>query len=245
MPGEVLAPVRRLERIGHGGASALRSANTLASFEAARDIGIDHIEFDVRVRRGELVLGHTSLHARHPGRPTLAAALGHLAGPGFTGIGLHLDVKQVGLEPDILNHLDETGLLERTLLCSQIPAVLDRFRQLDDRARVGISVGGRLARASHRWGDWKRGILAGLAAERWHVVMVQHRLADAALIDAVERRGSRLYAWTVNDHRLMESLRSLGVHGITTADPRLFGSAGVEQAVGQGVAHQVGAPAQP
>jgi glycerophosphoryl diester phosphodiesterase len=35
-------------RIGHGGASALAPANTLASFEAAAAAGIDIAEFDVR-----------------------------------------------------------------------------------------------------------------------------------------------------------------------------------------------------
>jgi glycerophosphoryl diester phosphodiesterase len=51
------------QRIGHGGASALAPANTLASFDAAVAVGIGHGEFDVRERRGELVLAHTIFHA--------------------------------------------------------------------------------------------------------------------------------------------------------------------------------------
>ena len=51
------------ERIGHGGASALAPANTLASFDAAHDVGVDVVEFDVRAWHGELVLAHTVLHA--------------------------------------------------------------------------------------------------------------------------------------------------------------------------------------
>ena len=53
------------QRIGHGGASALAPANTLASFDAAREIGIDMVEFDVRAWDGELVLAHT-VAARAP-----------------------------------------------------------------------------------------------------------------------------------------------------------------------------------
>lgn len=212
-----------LERIGHGGASALERANTLASFDAARQIGVDHIEFDVRLWRDQLVLAHTSLHARRAGNLRLSEALEHLCDPAFAGIGLHLDVKQLGSEAVILAQLRRTGLLERSLLCSQIPAVLDRFRALDPEVQVGISVGGRLARASQRWADWRRGVLAGLADGRWHALMVQHRLVDAALVDSVARHGSRLYAWTVNERALIDALRELGVHGITTADPRLFG----------------------
>ncbi|MGG7381507.1 glycerophosphodiester phosphodiesterase family protein, partial [Escherichia coli] len=52
------------QRIGHGGASALAPANTLASFDAALEVGVDMVEFDVRGRHGELVLAHTLLHAR-------------------------------------------------------------------------------------------------------------------------------------------------------------------------------------
>jgi glycerophosphoryl diester phosphodiesterase len=38
-------------------------------------------------------------------------------------------------------------------------------------------------------------------------------------------RGGLLYAWTVNDRHSIQSLRALGVNGITTADPRLFAPA--------------------
>lgn len=213
------------ERIGHGGASALERANSLASFDAARAIGVDFIEFDVRLWRDELILAHTVLHARRPGNLRLIDALTHLSQPSFAGIGLHLDVKQTGCEALILHELRSTGLLERSLLCSQIPAVLDRFRALEPGAQVGISVGGALARATHRWGNWRPRLLAGLAERRWNAVMVQHRLVDPALVQSVGQHGSRLYAWTVNERPLIDRMRRLGVHGITTADPRLFGSA--------------------
>lgn len=220
-----------LERIGHGGASALEPANTLASFDAARLIGVDFIEFDVRLWRGQLLLAHTVLHARRPGNVTLPEALHHLSQPAFDGIGLHLDVKQTGCEAVILDQLRAAALLDRALLCSQIPAVLDRFRALQPDVEVAISVGGRLARASQRWGDWRQCVLAGLAGRRWNALMVQHKLVDPPLVESVTRSGSRLYAWTVNERRLIDRLRELGVHGITTADPRLFGSGGFQQTV--------------
>jgi glycerophosphoryl diester phosphodiesterase len=75
---------------------------------------------------------------------------------------------------------------------------------------------------SRRWRDWRAGALAGLHSGRWDALMAQHRLVDVALLsDVVERRG-RLYAWTVNERDAITSLRGLGVHGIATADPRLF-----------------------
>jgi glycerophosphoryl diester phosphodiesterase len=210
------------ERIGHGGASALAPANTLASFDAALEVGVDMVEFDVREWRGGLILAHTVLHARRGCAVRLEDALNHLAGRRFADIGLNVDVKHVGCEPALLDGLCRARLLDRSLLSSQVPAVLDRLHEREPRARLGISVGGRMARLSRRWGDWRAQVLSGLASRRWEAVMAQHRLVDATLLEHVVARDGRLYAWTVNERAAIQSLRGLGVHGITTADPRLF-----------------------
>ena len=183
------------------------------------------IEFDVRACRGELVLAHTVLDARRGRSVRLRDALDHLAGSSFATIELNVDVKHVGCEHALIDELRRTRTLERTLISSQVPAVIDRVRALEPHARTGISVGGRLPRLCHRWGDWRAQVLAGIAGRRWDALMAQHRLIDARLLDAVCARGGRLYAWTVNERAAIESLRGLGVHGITTADPRLFAPA--------------------
>ncbi len=210
------------ERIGHGGASALARANTLASFDAACEIGVDMVEFDVRAWDGELVLAHTILHARRGGNLRLRDALAHLAGPRFSDIGLNVDVKHVGCEAALLDQLREAALLDRTLISSQVPGVVDRVRALEPSAWVGISIGGRMARINRRWRDWRAGMLAGLQSGRWDAVMAQHKLVDGRLLGDVSDRGGRLYAWTVNERAAIARLQTLGVHGIATADPRLF-----------------------
>jgi glycerophosphoryl diester phosphodiesterase len=210
------------QRIGHGGASALAPANTLQSFEAALEIGVDMVEFDVRAWRGELLLAHTILDARHGGNVTLARALDHLSSRRFREIELNVDLKRVGCEAAVLEALRRTGLLDRTLISCQVPDVLDHVQALQPSARTGISIGGRLARLSRRWRDWRPHVLAGLTSRRWHAVMAQHRLVDVALLEDVVSRSGRLYAWTVNERPAIQGLRSLGVHGIVTADPRLF-----------------------
>jgi glycerophosphoryl diester phosphodiesterase len=210
------------QRVGHGGASALAPANTLSSFEAAREVGVDMVEFDVRAWDGELVLAHTILHARRGGNVRLSDALAHLASRRFAGIELNVDVKHPGCERALLDRLRHAGLLERALISSQVPAVLDNVKALEPQARLGISIGGRLARLSRRWSDWRAQVLAGLAGRRWEAVMAQHRLVDEGLLGQVAERRGLLYAWTVNERPAIERLRAVGVHGITTADPRLF-----------------------
>lgn len=197
-------------------------ANTLASFDMAREIGVDIVEFDVRVWKGELVLAHTRLDAPRRGNLRLQQALRYLSSPGFREIELNVDLKQVGCEPAVLEALRGTGLLERTVISSQMQDVLDRVRALEPRARVGISIGGRVARLSRRWQDWREQVLAGLAARRWDALMAQHRLIDRRLLEDVIDRRRLLYAWTVNERPAIDALTELGVHGIVTADPRLF-----------------------
>jgi glycerophosphoryl diester phosphodiesterase len=210
------------QRIGHGGASALAPANTLDSFDAALSVGVDMIEFDVRARRGELVLAHTIFHGRVRGNLRLDEALAYLSSPRFTEVALNVDLKHRGCEAQLLGALRRWGLLERTLISSQVPEVLNRVRELDARARVGISIGGRIARISRRWRDWRTQVLDGLACRRWDALMAHHRLIDDALLNEVVERRALLYAWTVNERIAIERLRGLGVHGITTGDPRLF-----------------------
>jgi glycerophosphoryl diester phosphodiesterase len=210
------------ERIGHGGASALAPANTLASFDAAREVGVDMVEFDVRAWRGELVLAHTVLHARRGGNVRFHEALRHLSSPRFSGIGLNVDVKHVGYESAVIEELRRAGLLDRALVSSQVVGVLDHVRALDPRIRTGVSIGGRLPRLCHRLGDWRAHVLAGLSSRRWDAVMAQHKLVDASLLEDVVSRDGQLYAWTVNERTAIAGLRGLGVHGIASADPRLF-----------------------
>src|SRR5579884_11127 len=138
----------RFDRIGHGGASALAPANTLASFDAALQVGVDMVEFDVRAHRGELVLAHTVFDARWRRVLRLHEALSYLSGPRFGDLELNVDVKHGGFERTLLNELRARRLLERTLLSSQVPAVLDRLHALEPQARLGISIGGRAARMS-------------------------------------------------------------------------------------------------
>jgi glycerophosphoryl diester phosphodiesterase len=209
-------------RIGHGGASALAPANTLGSFDAALNVGVDMIEFDVRAHRGELVLAHTILDAPRPRNVRLHQALAHLSSRGYREVALNVDLKHPGCEAALLDELRRRGLLGRTLISSQVPDVVDRVRLADRRARVGISVGGRIARLSRRWRDWRTHVLGGLASHRWDAVMAQHRLVDAGLVEEVAARRGLLYAWTVNERLALERLLGSGVHGIVTGDPRLF-----------------------
>ena len=208
--------------IGHAGASSVAPANTLRSFEAAREAGADMIEFDVRSRGGVLVLAHGVLPLRRGGWLALNDALDHLRQPRFASIGLNVDVKTPGYERATLAALQAHGLLDRALVSSQFPAVIERVLELDRRVATALSVGGPLARRARSWSlrSRRRGVVEALRSGRFGDLMLEHRLVDAGLVAAAERAGRRLYAWTVDDPRRFSVLAALGVTGVVTGDPR-------------------------
>src|SRR3954462_10929053 len=99
-----------MKRIGHKGAHTIEAGNTIASFEVARDLAVDMIEFDVLrhpyemrggPQHGQLVIAHDPHDAaarEDTTLLTLEAALDHLAAPEFMHIGLDVDMKHRGFE---------------------------------------------------------------------------------------------------------------------------------------------------
>jgi glycerophosphoryl diester phosphodiesterase len=180
------------------------------------------IEFDVRARRGRLLVAHTFLDARRPGCLSLDRALAHLATPRFGDVALDVDLKQPGAEAAVLEALRHFGLLNRSLISSQCARALDRVRELEPAARTAVSVGGRLARRRQRWRDWRAAVVEAVRARRFDDLMAQHGLVDGELVEAVRAAGGQVYAWTVDSAQAMHRLAGLGVAGIASNDPRLF-----------------------
>src|SRR3954466_3073999 len=89
---------RLVKRVGHGGAGAVVRGNTLASFDAAVDIGVAMIEIDARASQGDLVLAHGPVDAVLRNCPTLDEALAHLRQPRFSDVELNVDMKSAGCE---------------------------------------------------------------------------------------------------------------------------------------------------
>jgi glycerophosphoryl diester phosphodiesterase len=235
------SPRTRPLRVGHKGAALLAPGNTLASFRAARDAGVDMIEFDVLSERrdgsGELLLAH-DYDALREGTPlTLEQGLEHLAGEEFAGIQLDVDVKIPGYGRRVVQALREAGLVERSLVSGMYVEELDAMRALEPALRVGWSVP-RLRRdyttdlltaipalviLSGYRALLPRRVRAALLAGRFDAIMAHWRLVTPVLVRAVADGGGELYVWTVDDAAQIARLSAMGVDGIITNDPRLFG----------------------
>jgi glycerophosphoryl diester phosphodiesterase len=93
------------------------------------------------------------------------------------------------------------------------PIALRRIRRLIPEAPIGL-----LAHQGSK-GWLARSWLGYLL--RYHSLHPAAADAIAALIERVQRRGSRVYVYTVNQQGEMQRLFALGVDGIFTDDPLL------------------------
>ena len=223
-----------MKRVGHKGAHHIAPGNTLASFDAAIEHGVDMVEFDVLRRDGRLLLAHDLEDAERPDVITLDEGLDHLAG---TGVELDVDLKWHGYEEEVVAALRERGLLRRTLISTMERVSIDRIRALDPDVRVGLSVprvqrhpSERRAVARYttyaRLGVYREFLPSragrAIAGDRYDALMCHFALVTPRLIAAVHGAGGELYAWTVDDARRIAALEALGVDGVITNDPRLF-----------------------
>lgn len=224
--------------LGHRGASAHATENTLAAFRRAREDGADGVELDViRCRTGEIVVFHDDDLSRLAGRPDavrdlpLAALRDVRLTPGGEIPTLSEVIEELG--PDMLINIElkarnrswagqrlapavaalirRHGLEERALVSSFHPLALARFRLAAPHVATGL-----LFAADQSWplrNAWSRVAIrpAGVHPER--VLCTRERVA------AWHRAGYFVNVWTVDDPAELRHLDGLGVDGVIANDP--------------------------
>lgn len=236
-----------MKRVGHKGADLIEPGNTLASFEAAVEIGVDVIEIDVlwtrdghpRIPPGErtpLIVAHDWHDAERREPLTLAEGLDAFTRPPLDQVEVDLDIKLPGREKEIVAALRERGLLDRAMVSTMELSTLARIGELEPDLRRGWTYP-KVTKdwTSKRWAKlpmlaalaWMRQRLPGLAARDLpqlgvDSIWVYHPLVSKRLARITNLAGVELIAWTVDDPRRMAKLQAAGVDGICTNDPRLF-----------------------
>jgi glycerophosphoryl diester phosphodiesterase len=226
-----------LIRVGHKGADHVAPGNTVESFAAALEHGVDMIEFDVlRTRDGRLVLAHDYEDADSRDCLTLDEGLDHFAGEAYADVQLDVDMKLPGYEREVAEGLARRGLSERSLVSTMYTDSLDRLGELAPGLRRGWSVPrvrrdytrSPLAAVAYVVARVWRAQLPGQAAARigaggCEAVMAHRILVSRRLVERVHAAGGQVYVWTVDDADRIRALEALGVDGVITNDPRLFG----------------------
>ena len=238
---DVTPQPRALKRIGHKGADMIAPGNTLESFDAALAAGVDMVEFDVlpenRDGSGRLMLAHDYGRIEQGAAITLEEGLAHFAQDAWAGVELDVDMKLAGYERRVVDALRAHGLADRALISTMEEDSLAVVRLAGPEIRLGWSVpkirrnplNRRLTRLPAMvLARYARRVLPGRAAAamrdgRIDALMCHWALVTGRLVTAIEQAGGELYVWTVDDAERIATLERLGVTGIITNDPRLFG----------------------
>jgi glycerophosphoryl diester phosphodiesterase len=219
--------------------------NTVESFRAAVEAGVDTIEMDVLwlqdahlppPQRHPLVIAHDWEDAGRRTPLKLTEALDAFLEPPLDRVEIDLDIKLPGREEEVVAALGERGLVERAMISTMELHTLGRILELQPALRRGWTY----PKVTKDWTRkrWAKGPmlaalvamrhrLPGLAAQKLpqfgvEAMWVYHPLVSPRLARICDLAGVELIAWTVDDLPRMQKLIEMGVHGLCSNDPRLF-----------------------
>jgi glycerophosphoryl diester phosphodiesterase len=234
-----------LRLVGHKGADAIVPGNTLESFRAAVELGVDTIELDVLwlpdahlplEQRAPLVVAHDWEDAEGRTPLQLTEALDAFLEPPLDKVEFDLDVKLPGREEELVFALRERGLTERAMISTMELFTLGEVLRLAPELRRGWTYP-KVTKdwTRKRWAKLPmaaalvamRQRLPGLAAQKLpqmgvEAMWVYHPLVSRRLARICELAKVELIAWTVDDAGRMGKLVDAGVDGLVSNDPRLF-----------------------
>ncbi len=231
--------------IGHRGAAGVRPENTLHAFRHALDLGVDAVEFDVRVTGdGVAVVHHDASTLRTCGEHLVIeySSIGALrrldAAACFTGDFRTTRRTPVPLLDEVLDLTRSVPVIIECKTVEGAPVVIDALRShgATDRAVVGSFLNGamRFVRAAEvPSGASRRDMIRMLV--RSLVRLAPRRVPFAAMCIPEVSSGLTLpiarfaawgkaigvpvHVWTVNDATDANRLWDAGVTGIITDDP--------------------------
>jgi glycerophosphoryl diester phosphodiesterase len=242
-------PPQGLRLVGHKGADLIAPGNTVESFEAAVEAGVDTIELDVLwlrdahlplEQRAPLVVAHDWHDAESRTPLKLTEALDAFLAPPLDGVEIDIDIKLPGREEEIVSALQERALVGRAMVSTMELYSLGRIRELEPALRRGWTY----PKVTKDWTSkrWAKGpLLAALVAMRQRLpglaaqelpklgveaMWVYHPLVSPRLARIAKIAKVELIAWTVDDLVRMNKLVAAGVTGICSNDPRLFAELG-------------------
>jgi glycerophosphoryl diester phosphodiesterase len=208
--------------------------NTLAAFEAAIQAGCDMTETDFRRCAEGVIVFHDS---QAGGRPVSALTRREIRDA--TGIlppalddfieccrgrlGVDFELKEDGLEEDILAALAPYFRPDQFVITSFLPSVLARVRELDSAAPTGLLTMRGLAEYIQAHPETADPRSAGQVLDEARALDADYVLPDGCdreLFEAADAAGVPTIAWAVRSEAQMRDLAQFGVmRGMITEHP--------------------------
>ena len=224
--------------IGHRGAAALAPENTQASFDCALSLGVDAIETDIRATSdGELIL----IHDKRLDRTTNGQGLvketpwsviqtldaGLWFGEKYRGAKipllretlerygkkthLVLEIKQSGIELQVLEMVRQLGLLDAVTFTSFKFTALENIKTQSPTALVGWLTS-----------DISEDNINKTLKAGFQQICLPALALSPELVTAIKKLGLEVRAWQVKDTAAMINAIQAGVDGMTVDFPHLL-----------------------
>lgn len=231
--------------IGHRGFPASVPENTLDSFKAAMNQGVDAVELDVQLTRdGYAVVFHDFTTGRLCEQdlkvtssdltalrklkvngtatiPTLQEVFKNIQ-----EIGIFVELKvsasadrdyKLKLCKAVRKVVESNGARDRTVIISFDVEALRIYGELDRKARLGIDYD------MESLGFLKNyGIALDDLTETFHILLPDANLHEKDKLKALADSGKKIFPWTVNDVQSALDLKSIGVSGIITDNAEIM-----------------------
>jgi len=223
--------MENMKVIGHRGAAGLAPENTFAGFDLALEIGVDGIETDVRkTKDGKLVLFYSDrldrttngrgvlqetawqelqqldagswFDEKYAGQriPLLLEALNRYG----TRTSLDLEIKQMGIELEVLEMVEQLHLLDRVAFTSRDFPIICNIKKKNPLAQVGYLTA-----------DFSEENLERVIKANMHYFCPRAEKITKHLVTQWRSLGLVIRACGVNNTEIMRNAIQAGVDGMT------------------------------
>jgi len=217
-----------LLKVGHRGAKAYATENTIESFKKAIDMGANAVELDVRISGdAHLIICHDDNLKKVFGKdvrikdatlkelkeltedriPSLEEALHFL---GNKVVKILVELKESGYEKEVLDLIKKEKLEDRIIIVSFIEEALSRVRTLDKKIETGLV-----------YAKFKKPIEAALKLNAQYLIPL-YRFVHRRDIAKAHKSNLKVIVWTINTKKDAVEFIAKDVDGIAADRPDIF-----------------------
>jgi glycerophosphoryl diester phosphodiesterase len=124
------------------------------------------------------------------------------------------EIKVKGIIDEVLKILDETEMLDSTILISFKHHELLKIRDLYPNSKIGAIIPSRFGWLT----NWfmKKQIITKINNNQFYAINPFHRLINRNFIKKAHEKNLRIFPWTINSKRKMKKVINMGVDGFLT-----------------------------